>query len=83
MVFKTRQAANLALSRLLLKSKSADFIFDSNLHFEKVAEMWLEQYKNTVKASTLTAQKFCSKEAYHTSFRKNSDQQDNYPLLSV
>lgn len=59
--FKTRQAANLALSRLLLKSKSADFIFDSNLHFEKVAEMWLEQYKNTVKASTLTAQKFALK----------------------
>lgn len=55
--FKTRQEANIALSRLMLQSRNADFIFDSNLHFEKVAEMWLEQYKNTVKASTLTSQK--------------------------
>lgn len=55
--FKTKQEAALAQSRLKVKASSNDFILDSNIHFEKVADMWLDQYKNTVKESTLTSQK--------------------------
>lgn len=55
--FSSRQEASVALSRLTVQASNPDFILNSNLPFEKVAEMWLEQYKNTVKASTLTTQK--------------------------
>ena len=55
--FETRQAANVALSKLTVQSTNANFILDSHLPFEKVADMWLEQYRHTVKASTLTSQK--------------------------
>lgn len=55
--FKTREEANVALSKLTVASKNVNFILDSNLPFEKVADMWLEQYRHTVKPSTLTSQK--------------------------
>ncbi|MGV3085081.1 site-specific integrase [Enterococcus dispar] len=59
--FKTRQEATVALSRLTVQATNANFILDSNLPFEKVADMWLEQYKHTVKPSTLTSQKVALK----------------------
>lgn len=55
--FKTIQEAKIALARLQVKSNDADFVLDSNILFSEVAEMWLEQYKNTVKISTFTMQK--------------------------
>lgn len=59
--FSTKKEANIALSRLTSQSADVNFILDSKLTFEKVADMWLEQYKNTVKASTLTTQKVALK----------------------
>ena len=59
--FATKKEANIALSRLTSQSTDANFILDSKLTFEKVSDMWLEQYKNTVKASTLTTQKVALK----------------------
>lgn len=59
--FSTKKEANIALSRLTCQSADVNFILDSKLTFEKVADMWLEQYKNTVKASTLTTQKVALK----------------------
>lgn len=55
--FKTQQEAKLALARLQLESKEPDFITETTKTFEEVCNMWLEQYKNTVKASTYTIQK--------------------------
>lgn len=55
--FTTKQEAKIALARLQVSSKEVDFIVNSKKTFEEVANMWLEQYKNTVKASTFTVQK--------------------------
>ncbi len=51
--FKTRKAAQLAYARLKLKADEGAILTSSKLRFEDVYNMWLEQYKNTVKASTL------------------------------
>ncbi len=59
--FKTLQEAKLALARIQVASKNPDFILDSKKTFEEISEMWLEQYKNTVKASTFTVQKMALK----------------------
>ncbi len=59
--FKTMKEAKIALARIQIESKNPDFILDSKKTFEEVAEMWLEQYKNTVKASTFTVQKVALK----------------------
>lgn len=55
--FNTKQEAKIALARLQVHSKNPDFILDSNKSFNEISDMWLEQYKNTVKASTYTVQK--------------------------
>lgn len=55
--FKTMKEAKIALSRIQIQSQESDFIVQSKHTFEDLAEMWLEQYKNTVKASTFTVQK--------------------------
>lgn len=55
--FKTRQEAKIALARLEVQSQDNNYIPNSRKTFEDVAEMWLEQYKNTVKASTFSVQK--------------------------
>lgn len=68
--FESRQEANVALSRLTVQSTNANFILDSNLPFEKVADMWIEQYKHTVKASTLTSQKLALRKHVLPSFGK-------------
>ncbi|MGI6155050.1 MAG: tyrosine-type recombinase/integrase [Enterococcus lemanii] len=59
--FKTKQEAKIALSRLAVQSRNPDFILESSKTFEEVSDMWLEQYKNTVKASTFTVQKVALK----------------------
>lgn len=55
--FKTMKEAKFELARLQVQSKDSNFILESKQTFGEVAEMWLEQYKNTVKASAFTNQK--------------------------
>ncbi|MGQ7542497.1 site-specific integrase [Streptococcus suis] len=56
--FKTKKEAKIAESQLLLKVEQDGF-FDKpdRITFEKVYKIWLEHYKNTVKASTYARQK--------------------------
>lgn len=68
--FATKQEAKIALARLQVHSKNPDFILDSNKTFKEVSDMWLEQYKNTVKASTYTVQKVALKKHILPLFEK-------------
>ncbi|HEL2005339.1 TPA: site-specific integrase [Streptococcus suis] len=56
--FKTQKEARIAESQLLLKVEQEGF-FDKpdRITFEEVYKIWLEHYKNTVKASTYARQK--------------------------
>ncbi|WP_320164311.1 tyrosine-type recombinase/integrase [uncultured Trichococcus sp.] len=51
--FSTKKAASLALSRLKLEVDEGSFIKANDDTFQAVYELWLEQYRNTVKESTL------------------------------
>ncbi len=51
--FKTKKEAQLEYARLKLKADSGAIVTSSNMRFLDVYKLWLEQYKNTVKASTL------------------------------
>ena len=51
--FTTKKAASLALSRLKLEVDEGSFIKANDDTFQAVYELWLEQYRNTVKESTL------------------------------
>ena len=50
--FKTKKEATLALSRLKLDIEMNGFKKSSTSNFKDVYELWLVQYKNTVKEST-------------------------------
>ena len=51
--FSTKKEASLAISRLKVDADEGSFIKASNDTFQAVYELWLEQYRNTVKESTL------------------------------
>jgi integrase len=51
--FSTKKAASLAISRLKLEVDEGSFIKANDDTFQAVYELWLEQYRNTVKESTL------------------------------
>lgn len=51
--FSTKKAASLAISRLKLEVGEGSFIKANEDTFQAVYELWLEQYRNTVKESTL------------------------------
>ena len=51
--FRTKKEATLALSRLKLEVDEGSFIKANDDTFQAVYELWLEQYRNTVKESTL------------------------------
>ncbi|MDH6363703.1 integrase [Enterococcus sp. PF1-24] len=55
--FKTKKEAKLAMGRLQFQYKTNEAVIDSKITFEQLAEMWLEQYQNTVKESTFVVQK--------------------------
>ena len=51
--FNTKKEASLAISRLKVDADEGTFIKASNDTFQAVYDLWLEQYRNTVKESTL------------------------------
>ena len=51
--FSTKKEASLAISRLKVEADEGSFIKASNDTFQAVYDLWLEQYRNTVKESTL------------------------------
>lgn len=57
--FKTKKEAKIAMSQLevQVQSKGVESFSTSNITFNEVYEMWLEQYENTVKESTFVIQK--------------------------
>lgn len=55
--FKTKKEAQLALSRLQLEIERGDFNKQAMDTYQEVYDLWIEQYKNTVKESTLVKTK--------------------------
>lgn len=55
--FKTKKEAELALSRLKLEIERGDFNKKSTDTYQDMYNLWIEQYKNTVKESTLVKTK--------------------------
>jgi len=55
--FKTKKEAQLALNRLKLDFNNNGFQHPENMTFEQVYERWLQEYRNTVKESTLVKTK--------------------------
>lgn len=55
--FKTKKEAQLALSRLQLEIDKGSFNKDVLETYQDVYEIWIEQYKNTVKESTFVKTK--------------------------
>ena len=51
--FSTKKEANLSLSRLKIEIEEQGYKKNKRYKFNEVYELWLEQYKNTVKESTL------------------------------
>ncbi len=51
--FKTKKEAQLSLSRLKIEVEEHGYKKNTHCKFNDVYELWLEQYKNTVKESTL------------------------------
>ena len=51
--FRTKKEATIALSRLKLEVDEGCFIKANDDTFQAAYELWLEQYRNTVKESTL------------------------------
>lgn len=51
--FSTKKEASLAISRLKVEVDEGSFIKANDDTFQAVYELWLEQYRNTVKESTL------------------------------
>lgn len=51
--FSTKKEANLSLSRLKIEIEEQGYKKNKRYKFKEVYELWLEQYKNTVKESTL------------------------------
>ena len=51
--FRTKKEAELVLSRLKIDIDEGSFIKAHNDTFEAIYELWFEQYRNTVKESTL------------------------------
>ena len=51
--FSTKKEASTAISRLKVDADEGTFIKASNDTFQAVYDLWLEQYRNTVKESTL------------------------------
>ncbi|EMF0269590.1 Arm DNA-binding domain-containing protein, partial [Enterococcus hirae] len=50
--FKTQKEAKIALSRLELELQKSGIPISTNTTFKKAAELWLENYKKTVKESS-------------------------------
>lgn len=55
--FKTQKEAKIALSRLELELQKAGIPISTNTTFKKAAELWLENYKKTVKESSYSRTK--------------------------
>ncbi|EOS7700428.1 site-specific integrase [Enterococcus hirae] len=55
--FKTQKEAKIALSRLELELQKAGIPINTNTTFKKAAELWLENYKKTVKESSYSRTK--------------------------
>ncbi|EMF0128478.1 tyrosine-type recombinase/integrase [Enterococcus hirae] len=55
--FKTQKEAKIALSRLELERQKAGMPISTNTTFKKAAELWLENYKKTVKESSYSRTK--------------------------
>lgn len=55
--FKTQKEAKIALSRLELELQKAGMPISTNTIFKKAAELWLENYKKTVKESSYSRTK--------------------------
>lgn len=55
--FKTKKEAQLALSRLQLEIERGDFNKHAAETYQDIYDMWIEQYKNTVKESTFVKTK--------------------------
>lgn len=55
--FKTQKEAKIALSRLELERQKAGMSISTNTTFKKAAELWLENYKKTVKESSYSRTK--------------------------
>lgn len=55
--FKTQKEAKIALARLELERQKAGMPISTNTTFKKAAELWLENYKKTVKKSSYSRTK--------------------------
>ena len=55
--FKTQKEAKIALSRLELELQKSGIPISTNTTFKKAAELWLENYKKTVKESSYSRTK--------------------------
>lgn len=56
--FKTQKEAKIAKSRLELQAQDNKYTPEKNYSFIEIQEMWFEEYKSTVRESTLSRVKF-------------------------
>ncbi|TKN17282.1 site-specific integrase [Enterococcus sp. VV15] len=56
--FKTQKEAKIALARLEVLATDKKLVTEKTYTFSKIKDMWLEQYKPTVRESTYTRVKF-------------------------
>ncbi|EOS7985756.1 Arm DNA-binding domain-containing protein, partial [Enterococcus hirae] len=56
--FKTQKEAKIALARLEVLATDKKLVKDNNYTFTQVKDMWIEQYKPTVRESTYLRVKF-------------------------
>lgn len=56
--FKTQKEAKIAKSRLELQAQDNKYTPEKNYTFIEIQEMWFEEYKSTVRESTLSRVKF-------------------------
>lgn len=56
--FKTQKEAKIALARLEVLATDKKLVKDNNYTFTQVKDMWIEQYKTTVRESTYLRVKF-------------------------
>ncbi|MHC5226927.1 tyrosine-type recombinase/integrase [Enterococcus sp. LJL99] len=56
--FKTQKEAKIALARLELLSKEDKLVADKSFTFDQIKDMWMEQYKPTVRESTFLRVEF-------------------------
>lgn len=55
--FKTKKDASIALAKLKTEIDNNGFLNNQNMTFKELYELWLPNYKNTVKESTFNTQK--------------------------